>query len=379
MIAYGALLAICCVGADPTLETLVAAHDNAIAGIHSLDVKVTEWQGGQKAAVSHWSKEGNLERIQRVLTLPDPTTNKAQRRLSDIFHDGTNSRGTNGVEPGKKYKLTLLDQQRLSGMISPQTGEMLMASRALRQRLLLSAQATVSEETLQTLGDLIKASQAKFGPEGAKLIGQVKVGDHLAWQIHVRHLGLTLNPDVVAGSLATDLDFFLAPEKNFMLCRIDNVTKVENEEQSSHFRREVVSFQDCGNGVFFPKEVVQSSFDGLGNLITRSEAKMEVTEITVNQPLSPKLFDFEFPEGLLVQIHPPKAGRLDHHLMGEKNEIIRTYLAEMNDLNRERDELFAQGRMNLRKRSWLWPILGVVTGAVALATLLYRRRQNQKF
>jgi len=69
---------------------------------------------------------------------------------------------------------------------------------------------------------------------------------------------------------------------------------------------EVTEFADLGDGIYLPSHVSQVSY-GSDDRCGRVESEYEITDLAVNEDVDPALFDFSFPENVLVVYGPAES------------------------------------------------------------------------
>lgn len=363
------------VGADPTVEELAAAYDNAIASIHTLDVEVTQTSAeGAIVNQSHWSKDGVKERTRSKIPPADPNNFQPITFYSDSYSDGKHVRSLSGAEPNKIYLLKPYNQQGLSASITS-VADAEPGYHQARFSLLLTPEVVVIGSSVGGMQELIASARATHGDTAARVVGSVSIEGSSCWQLHLVHPGI-FDADTGKLRLKGEVDYFFDPAANYLLRRIDAQLSDPQGERSTTCRREVKRFKDCGNGVFFPEKTIT------GNLASQKPnpftllMESDVAIHAVNQSLSTDVFNFQFPEGIFVGQLPAVAGRMDNHLMNKEGEIIRTFHAGTDELNQYVIEHFTQDRMSLTKRSWFWPVTVGVVVAMALVVFFYRRRRT---
>jgi hypothetical protein len=135
--------------------------------------------------------------------------------------------------------------------------------------------------------------------------------------------------------------------------------------------REVVSFKDLGDGVFFPTEVQTKAIqtDGTRLLVWIDRVKI----FAVNQPVSQSAFDFTFPKDSLVRHFPPENYRVKVDLWGPDNRPARE-IKGVADLFPEQSERVQPGKSQLL----LFCVANALIAVGLIAFLVLRQKSRSR-
>jgi hypothetical protein len=156
------------------------------------------------------------------------------------------------------------------------------------------------------------------------------------------------------GCKADQLEAEVDPEKGFLIRRLDIIENVDFVGKR-RVLREVKSFRDCGDGIFFPELVEQTIWIPGKAKASTSFVTTQVTTLDVNQPISPERFTLPFPKDLLVGVHQ-QDGSYELQLWGPDDSPIET-ITDMKQLG-----------FKAQTMSWFYaPVLVLLTGVLGLA------------
>lgn len=359
---------------DSQLDTLCAANDSAVSSIYTCDVEYDLHWNGKHGGLGHWQKQGKEERFRFTTAVNDIKSNKPINIFTDGYEDGATFRGFLGSRPPNPGEaLTPQDQKGFRGGFYPYSPQN-NTQRAHGDLCILAMHTSISPRI--SLKALAAECRSAYGDDGAKVVGKKELGGREMWLLRFRHpgvteesLGKTLYPDTV-------LDIYLDPACNFMIKKldaryppVDGVVVIAVDE--------VLKFRDCGGNIFFPVEVTRKT--GVEGKPFSSVAVTKVTRLSTNAKSDKPLLGFQFPEGLLAQVYPIRAGKVDVHLMGKNNSVVRTFKRENeNELMNFVGESFmaAQNQSRWHWGRWLTGGFGVLVLVLACAVGYIRWRRT---
>ncbi len=360
-------------GEDLSLDEIVAAHESAVALIHSADVELEFRQGltDDHQQNLRWSLDGDKERVRTEILLGEPTE---PMRFSDWFIDGRKVFGLIGVDPKNPPRIDdPFENHTISGWTRPQTRN-LMTMR-VAPILLLKPGLMVNDEQ-RTLAELVHDARAAFGPQGAQLLGRADVGDRPTWKIRLLHPGIADEQTGAVRQRGSFMNIFVDPSVNYHIRRAESQVKAETPEGEYVAGLQAVSFYEFGDGVFLAQEVRGDVQMASGERMPMLEGRFVVTKAEVNQPLPSEALDFRFPRNLMVKELPPVNGSLRLHVMGDDNQIVQT-INGSEELKQLLEARYHASERKAKGRRWSNALVGALPVVVIVAFILYRRRRRK--
>lgn len=169
---------------------------------------------------------------------------------------------------------------------------------------------------------------------------------------------------------------FVDPKVGFWIRRIErgpSLTSTKPRDKGT-FLGEVQEFKDCGNGIFWPLRIYQST--RWPNETRGLDTFIRHTLHSINQPLPEEDFEIHFPDWLIV--HDGRTGQV--YLWGPDDRPRMTFAsqAEFEKWDRPRVEAAAEiGGVPQRNRQ-LWLVgISVAVGLLLLVLILWRRRSQR--
>lgn len=304
----------------PTLAEIAKANDAAWAAIKSVDMvyDVTSWivNNGKKgrelrSTDLRWSKEETRERyrgcVQQATIKDGDLVSEDRSEYEDYFLDGKTVRYFRDSDPKNKDKgeLSCQYQKGLHAEIHPETPRMLADKEKSPQLLrylrwsIKNPHGNMTNKSSLMLSEIINSDQWKVSLRGKESAG---AGDTL-WLIHAEYSPKTGN-DELAGSY---IDIYVNANKNFLIQKIlsyaTNVATKQGQPVGIYYTEEIREFQDCGHGVWFPKQW-EYFLPGDKKQIPSKDgfhAIQTATRLSVNSPLPTDAFDFRLPKNMVVR------------------------------------------------------------------------------
>ncbi len=341
----------------PTLAEIAKANAAAWNAIKSVDLECTATANRMidgktvfaETTKFRWSRSGKMERSRKypsvatINLLPDGAAADTSSR--DFFCDGKTARYFMGWSSNNqdKERLTFQNQKNLCGQMEPKP----LHSFAARDDLepLRYLEFSYGKHS-PTLADIVAAW--KVSVTGKRVS---KTGDTL-WLLHAEYPPKD-GKDQRAGSF---IDIEVNADKGFMTQKATfyeakiAINYINCSRMNRYSTKEVVEYQDCGHGLFFPKkletrmlgETLKPDFKKGGYCFTT----IEITKLSINEPMPADAFDFRFPENLLVhQVVPGKEG--SNFIIWGANDKPAKVFYSVQEYNRYEN---AQGIEVLRRR-----------------------------
>ena len=291
---------------DPTLADVVSAHEAALGSVHTIELTMRHknrcFASGKPVAEPdsstwHWAKSGSTQRM-RFRTEPAVRSNGWPEGIYDLLADEKEVRMLRNWDADAPQKITPLNQGSVSSRISPRDRCSPFVADPEQILLWRFHFDTVGESW--SLGDLVRESGA------AELVGKTNIDGHPTW--HIRVVDPKSGGAVMPGF---GFDLFVDPAVNFFVRRViehhrDVKQEINGVEETFPIdvTRTVTTFRDVGGGVFVPTamefRVVSGSSDQ-----REIACETSVTDLKVNEDLSPGALEFQFPEDALVVYSPP--------------------------------------------------------------------------
>jgi tetratricopeptide (TPR) repeat protein len=334
----------------PTLKEIAQANDAAWAAIKSVDMEyemssylVEKGEKGNelKSTNIRWCKEGNRERVIGFFHTANCNNGRIgdwepEQRivLEDIYLDGTTRRELRDSDPFNKNlgEFSYSNQKEIVAYLSPQGPNFFEKWGHSPQTLQHLRFTTTGNEDFFTLAEIIEKCEVTL--KGKKLS---QSGD-LLWLLHAEYPAKNAD-DERAGSY---MDIAVNANKNYLIqsvlfYEINAATNQTGMQVGIYCGAEVKEFQDCGEGVYFPK-VLEYRLMGTvpyDHLEIEKQIALEDgffttftgTQLSVNRPMPPDAFDFRFPNNAVVkQMYDSgnkKPGRI--FLWGPENKPIKQF------------------------------------------------------
>ena len=318
---------------DPTLADVVSAHEAALGSIHKIELTMCHdtrsFASGKPLSdrdswTGHWAKDSSTQRM-RFRTEPAVRSDGLPDGIYDLLADDREVRMLQNWDPDAPQKITPLNQGSLSAQISPRDrGSPFVVNP--EKHLLWRFDFDVVGESW-SLGDLVRESGV------AELAGKADIDGHPTW--HIRVLDPKSGGTVMPGF---GFDIFVDPAANFFVRRViehhrDIKQEINGVEETYPIdvTRTVTTFHDAGGGVFVPTSM---KFRAVSGSSDRREMVCEtsVTDLKVNEDLSPGALDFRFPEDALVIYSPPLSPTRQRVVLWGPDNLPRKEITNMHDI-----------------------------------------------
>lgn len=319
-------------GADaavPDVATLVAAHEQTLGLIHTIDLKMETHgrdfigplaeRGETHVASIRWSRKGDLERIRSTRHEGLTTNSGLPNNLVDVFLNRTEMKMLRNWDPANPQKVTLDRQGTVRGYVEARTAAVGSTDPAFP--LLLTFSLGDAGKPRRTLRELVARS-------GKADVKRVDVDGTPVWRIRLFHPG-SGGKSAPSGSY---LDVCLDPRAGY-LCRrfVEHRASQTVYDATTQKKRKVdidqvttiEGFQDLGDGVWFPLSAKYEFMRGDHKKPTHV-GRFALRDVRVNQPLPPETFDFTFPENVIVY-HQPVGGKPQIDVYGKNNQVVKTF------------------------------------------------------
>jgi tetratricopeptide (TPR) repeat protein len=326
----------------PTLAEIAKANDAAWAKIQSVEMVfeqtlslVNDGKKEQELVSTDliWSQNGRRERLTgcfRTFVCGSDKQGRPQITIRiqyrDHFIDGDSEWRFIDDEPiNRNREIPVCDRPRgLHASISPKTSLGLPDSPPLLKNIWHGEPS----ESPAMLSEIIASWKVSM-----KEWHQVKgrYGFDKMWLLHAEYPSKGKD-DPKAGSF---MDIYVNADKGYLIQEIlhfrnNDATNAKTKERVGvYYEDEVTEFQDCGNGVFFPKTVQRRLLGSAEHLDDRDGYWIifTATKLSVNSPLSDDAFDFRFPENMVVhQTMPDKSTKVI--IWGADNKPAREFASE---------------------------------------------------
>ncbi len=318
---------------DPTLADVVSAHEAALGSIHKIELTMRHdnrsLASGKPLSEPdswtwHWANDGSTQRM-RFRTEPAVRSDGLPDGIYDLLADDREVRMLQNWDPDAPQKITPLNQGSLSAQISPRDrGSPFVVNP--EKHLLWRFDFDVVGESW-SLGDLVRESGV------AELAGKADIDGHPTW--HIRVLDTKSGGTVMPGF---GFDIFVDPAVNFFVRRViehhrDIKQEINGVEETYPIdvTRTVTTFHDAGGGVFVPTSM---KFRAVSGSSDRREMVCEtsVTDLKVNEDLSPGALDFRFPEDALVIYSPPLSPTRQRVVLWGPDNLPRKEITNSHDI-----------------------------------------------
>ncbi len=368
---------------DGNLHGLISAHEATLGLIHQFDVSVEVvdrvFLGAppdapfQQTATWRWSRKDGAERI-RNRDFPDESnpggSSRKKTLFVDMFQDGQIRKVLDGWDPDHPLELSPIQQHGVKAYQQPPIGD-LPGNVSDCPLVFLFRTRDITDD-----GD-VGQSVAQLVATGAR--AEVRRQTGRAEGAGLQCVRVWRSESGGASPPVNYFDVFLDPRAGMMVRRV--VNHHEDYEWPgegiviwAEWVYEVMSFRDCGEGVFFPTETEWRVYRA-GHEGATSVTKFTTNNLVVNRDLPPDALDFRFPAYALVG-NPPKDGRRVVSLWGPDNRRIRDLYTGDDILQAER-ELHPQALESPRVLSNLVIVNLLVIGAAATILLMRAgRRRN---
>ena len=318
---------------DPTLADVVSAHEAALGSIHKIELTMRHdnryFASGKPLSEPdswtwHWAKDGSTQRM-RFRTEPAVRSDGLPDGIYDLLADDREVRMLQNWDPDAPQKITPLNQGSLSAQISQRDrGSPFVANP--EKHLLWRFDFDVVGESW-SLGDLVRESGV------AELAGKADIDGHPTW--HIRVLDPKSGGTVMPGF---GFDIFVDPAVNFFVRRViehhrDIKQEINGVEETYPIdvTRTVTTFHDAGGGVFVPTSMKFRAVSGSSDQ-REMACETSVTELKVNEDLSPGALDFRFPEDALVIYSPPLSPTRQRVVLWGPDNLPRKEITNRHDI-----------------------------------------------
>jgi len=373
-------------GGEPTLADVVSAHESALGLIHSIELTLSHesqyFAGGKQALEPHswswhWVQCGSTERI-RYRTQPSSRDNGLPEGIYDFLADRNEVRMLRNWDPSDPQEITPLDQGSVSAVIRPRDRTPPFV--ADTERFLLWQFNFGANDESRSLSDLVRESGT------AELVGKAEINGHATWHIRV------VDPKAGGKFLSRwGFDIFVDPAVNFNVRRViehhQDVRQLINGIEETFpidLTRTVLSFRGAGDGVFVPTameyRLVASTSDGREEVTSTS-----VSNLKINEPLSPGALDFQFPEHALVIYSPPQTPTQQRVVLwGAANMPSKEIKGAVDLPGFEEAQKKAQqqpgmnGTVQPFRREGSWLLIANILGIVVLCVIYITRKLRAK-
>jgi len=358
------------------VEKIVSAHESSIGLIHTADIhlEVRRRSSNELIETLRWSMDGPRERIRsKNETVPVGELN----RFSDCYMDTGQVYMLGDADPQGTPAIRPFRSQGMYGWIKPRTRRLINMRASYWLLLKISL---VAEDERRTLAELVHDSQSAFGDAGVIFKGSHEVsGIDTVW-LRIQHPGVMNEDTGKTSHRGSIIDIFLDPQRGYLAKRVESHLQgtYENGKTGPYESNlEVQSFDDLGDGVYFPTAIVSEFLDMNKKRLSKVEYKYLVSQASVNKPLPDDAMNFKFPENLLVRQLPFANGRYPLHLIGANGQIVRTVSTseEVQDLM-ETVENEESTQAGLRNR--IYVVCGLLLPIIALTTVFIIRRQMRR-
>ena len=318
---------------DPTLADVVSAHEAALGSIHKIELTMRHdnryFASGKPLSEPdswtwHWAKDGSTQRM-RFRTEPAVRSDGLPDGIYDLLADDREVRMLQNWDPDAPQKITPLNQGSLSAQISQRDrGSPFVANP--EKHLLWRFDFDVVGDSW-SLGDLVRESGV------AELAGKADIDGHPTW--HIRVLDPKSGGNVMPGF---GFDIFVDPAVNFFVRRViehhrDIKQEINGVEETYPIdvTRTVTTFHDAGGGVFVPTSMKFRAVSGSSDQ-REMVCETSVTDLKVNEDLSPGALDFRFPEDALVIYSPPLSPTRQRVVLWGPDNLPRKDITNRHDI-----------------------------------------------
>ena len=296
---------------DDKVRLLAQAHDATIASMQTIEIKFTRIEIPTRLNVfdmcDSWTVDSSRERSQRTYSVKSDKA-KVMHGFIDTL-----------AKEGRFYQLNVPDLSLIDNVSVAEnygvTCSIEPYSRDHRSNSFARFAFGLNFSLL--FGDQRRTlSEVVDEYDGTHLLEDAEVDGHFCKHLRANHPGM-LSPPTTG-----HLDIFLDPAVGFLARRI--VSHIETENGQFEMTIDISDFQDCGEGVWFPRKSIQTVSE------SSKTTTFEVTKLSVNQPLKGDAFDFQFPKNSLVHIvhvattgHPVPPAEI--WLMGDQGVVDRKF------------------------------------------------------
>lgn len=360
MVLSYAIIALTCMsqgGASMSLDEVVQANTSSLAGIRSLAVHVKEFQTEPAESVSDnalkltveytYRMQGKEERVTTDLLFKPPAPGGDRPGHVETYNGPAGFREIIGYDPAHPSKLGEYSLSRAQGTIAPQKTDEPPFPLNPKSDLLF---VLYKKPKYLSLRDLIATTRT------ARLVATPANSPHHCYEIAVEW------PES-RRLICVD------PAANFMIRRVESSRPDSDEPRSPSFV-EVVSFQDCGDGIFIPTRIEATSQLTGG----RSLKVLNTCEVlSCNQPIPADEFRVDFPDWLCVV--DQRSGKI--HYWGPDDKPRLTF-SNAEEHRRWRQPRLTQARRAQRDPGFPWSIvMGAITVIIAVTATLWTRYRSR--
>jgi hypothetical protein len=289
---------------DADCQALIEANTQAIGLVRTIQVHYTiasTGRGKKQSTEIWWAREGTRERIRRVGGHIEPTADGRPRDIEDILIDGPVYKWLSNWDPKRPQKITPTKQGTVRAWTGPQTN-------------VNKATITPSQQLHFEVDFLPRRTLRELANVSTQVTCQRSV------QVDGRELSLiSLECPEDSGTLGKrHVDVYLDPAAGYMMRKVvvnaPSVRIGKGPPMSISDVREVLEFEDFGNGVFVPTRIRLGSLKHWG-------AELKVTSLKVNEPIPPDTFELRWPKFAEVSHTPPVNGRYRVEIWGDDKPI----------------------------------------------------------
>jgi hypothetical protein len=305
------------------VKKLADANVSTFKLIYAIDLKLerfiesprdTPTRKGRLHSSWRWSMQGEQERIRYRHSDVQPDSRGLPTNLGDMLIDNRMRKILLNWTPESPQSLAPLEQGTVDAYVEPRTPEspawFADPASFLCLRLCLSA-----ADRPRLLTDLVRESPRVL------FKGKELIGNHETLRIYLEHPGI--RGKRVPGN---DFEVFLDPSANFLIRRLichQTMTVAKERDTERVTTIDVITFKDCGHGVFVPTEIEERFTDPrLKDDVPLYVMRERVSDLTVNQELPEDALNFRFPKYAQVRFFPPVRGRVKAQLWGDDDKPI---------------------------------------------------------
>jgi hypothetical protein len=315
------LCAVVMSAVDPQCQALIDANSQSVDLITSIQVEYTIASPGNPEPPwdrISWARRGTRERIQRVANAAGGSPDGRPLGISDELLDGPISKHLTNWDPAEPQKITPTRQGTVRATVAPRTtvnAELVTPS----ENLLFE----IDRNPRRTLAEL-----AEVAPK-VTCKGKVNVNGNQLWL-----LSLESPEETTSTTTKKYFDVYLDPQAGYMVrkvaVRAPKVILGNGQTTSYEYSREVIDFENLGDGVFVPTKVRNSIRD-------KWMSEVQVESIKVNESIPAETFQMNWPKYAQIRHLPPVDGKVRVEVWGDgrpirdiaNNDDVRTLEAEL--------------------------------------------------
>ena len=293
----------------PTLAEIAKANDAAWNAIRSVDVKfeIEVSFGGQRIwacerTVAHWSKTDKQERLQLNPGIQFGFLRAGLPNHSDDYYsDGRFVWHLQTKEIPSELRKDVWDpnSQNLKADYQPEKPRMLASQHRFAGWLQYLRFVGDDAPPPLTLSEIITSWKI------ASIERKTTDSGDVLWQIHAEYPAKDAADQREGGCM----DISVNANKAFLVQSVRYFEKknpIWREDQSNGvcYTDEVQEFQDCGQGVFFPKRMEYRIMGSAQDILAARNQYIctcNAIQLTVNQPLPDEAFGFYIPKDMVVK------------------------------------------------------------------------------